>query len=142
MVTNNKPTGRSTSLPNGVAQGAVAAMALTLGGSAIIAKAVEMEMIEEKKIGYAIMVLLILVSWISGELAYKKVKTHKLLVCMASGFTYLSLLTLITAIFFGGQYTAMWETTLLVLCGSILAYLRTDKKKRRADRRRTKIRNC
>lgn len=141
MVTNHKPTGRSVSMPAGLTQGAIMAMVLTIAGCAIIAKAVETEILAENRMGYAIMIMLILTSWVSALYSHKKIKTRRVVVCMISGGIYMMVLMGITALFFGGQYTAVGETALLVFCGSMLASLQTSKEKRRGGKSRVKIRN-
>ena len=57
MVANKKITGRATSLPAGLAIGAVCSLAATLILTAILAKLVEAETLPVEKVGYGIMVL-------------------------------------------------------------------------------------
>ena len=63
MVANKKITGRATSLPAGLAIGAVCSLAATLILTAILAKLVEAETLPVEKVGYGIMVLLIVSSF-------------------------------------------------------------------------------
>lgn len=141
MVSNHKPTGRSISMPAGLAKGAALAMGVTIAGSALIAKAVEKELLEEEKIGYAIMVMLILASYTGAINSYKKIKRRRLPVCMFSGVIYLCLLMVVTVLFFGGQFSAVGETGLLIICGSFLASMPVTMKKRRKGKGKIKISN-
>lgn len=141
MVSNHKPTGRSISMPAGLAKGAALAMGVTIAGCALIAKAVEKELLEEEKIGYAIMVMLILASYTGAIYSYKKIKRRRLPVCMFSGVIYLCLLMVVTVLFFGGQFSAVGETGLLIICGSFLASMPVTMKKSRKGKGKIKISN-
>ena len=70
MVANKKITGRATSLPAGLAIGAVCSLAATLILTAILAKLVEAETLPVEKVGYGIMVLLIVLGCVIGSAAF------------------------------------------------------------------------
>ena len=142
MVTDRKPTGRSLSMPGGLAAGALAAMAITLAGTAILAKLISDEIIPQSGTGYGIMVMLILGSWAGAVISKNKIRRRKLLVCMASAGVYFGLLLLMTALFFGGQYSGVGETALLILCGASLGLIMVPQRKAGRKPKKLKIRCC
>ena len=115
MVANKKITGRATSLPVGLAIGAACSLAATLILTAILAKLVEAETLPVEKIGYGIMVLLIVSSFAGAMISFGRIKRQRMLVCIVSGVVYFAMLMSMTALFFGGQYSAVGTTALLVL---------------------------
>ncbi len=123
MQLNSKPTGLAMSIPGALTLSGVLALILTLISSAILAKMVEIQRIPEQNIGYGVMGLLVVVSFVCAILAAGKVKHQRLLVCISSGAVYWGILLAITALFFGGQYEAVGETGLMILCGSGAAAL-------------------
>ena len=134
----NRNTGRAMSLPAGLAVGAGCSLAMTLGLTAVLAKLVEAETIPVEKIGYGIMVLLVTSSFAGAMVSFGRIKRQRLLVCGVSGVIYFAVLMSVTALFFGGQYSAVGVTALLVLAGSAAAALLGLRQGRGA--KRTKIR--
>lgn len=64
------------------------------------------------------MVLLIVSSFAGAMISFGRIKRQRMLVCIVSGVIYFAILMSITALFFGGQYSAVGTTALLVLAGS------------------------
>ena len=138
MIINRKATGRASSMPIGVLAGGACALAGTMLTSAVLAKLVDMEIIPQDKIGYGIMALLLLCAFLGANEACRRVKRQYLIVSAISAGFYYSMLLSVTALFFGGQYSGMGVTAVLVLCGSLLAvFLRSGN---REGRKRRKIR--
>lgn len=123
MHLNHKPTGLAMSIPGALTLSGSLGLILTLFSSAVLAKLVEIQRIQEQNIGYGIIGMLLVVSFLCAVLAAEKVKHQRLMVCLLSGAVYWCLLLAITALFFGGQYEAVGETGLLILCGSAIAAL-------------------
>lgn len=123
MVLNQKPTGRASSMPKGLLAAGVSSLGITLLGAAVLAILVDKEFLEENKIGYGVMMILLIASYVGAIIAWRKIKHQRLVVCLSAGGIYFAILLSITALFFGGQYSAVGETALLVLCGSVLAVL-------------------
>lgn len=123
MVTNHKATGRASSLPGGLAWGALVNMALTLIGSGVVAFLVDRETMPVNGIGYGAMVILVVSALSGAMMAWKKIKRLRLQVCLLSGGIYYMMLLGMTMLFFGGQFSGMGVTALMVACGSILAIL-------------------
>ena len=125
-------------MPIGVLAGGACAFAGTMLTSAVLAKLVDMEIIPQDKIGYGIMALLLLCAFLGANEACRRVKRQYLIVSAISAGVYYSMLLSVTALFFGGQYSGMGVTAVLVLCGSLLAvFLRSGN---REGRKRRKIR--
>ena len=123
MIKNVKPTGRAMSMPGGLALGAAFSMGITLAGCLLLAKFVHYGSIKPDSIGYGILVLLLIASFLGAVLAQGKIKRRIWLVCMLSGILYFTILLSITALFFGGQYYGVGVTGLLVMCGAMTAGL-------------------
>lgn len=123
MVANRKPTGRAVSMPAGLSMGALFAVIWTILGAVIVGKLVDSETIPESAIGYGSAVILLTASFGAAMVAFGRIKRQRALVCMAAGGIYFLLLLSVTALFFGGQYTGMGVTALLILAGSGTALL-------------------
>lgn len=120
MTVNAKPTGRASTIPVGLAWGAGTAMAGTLLGAGIGAKLMDKGYISWRSSGYAVLVILILSAWLGASVAAGKIKRQRLAVCLASAMIYFIVLMLVTALFFGGKYSGVGETMLLIFCGSMM----------------------
>ena len=136
MQAKRKFSGRAVSIPTGLAISAAAMLGLTVLGSCILAYAMEQSRIQEENIGWWIMGMLFLIPVLGSGMAAGKIKHRKAAVCLASGGIYLAILFSITALFFGGQYEAVWETTVPVIGGCCLGTLLFAKPKRQPGRRR------
>lgn len=123
MTVNRKPTGTASTIPSGLAAGALIAAALTIFGSLLTAKLIDQEIIAWKSCGYAVLMILLVSSWAGATVSSERIKRQRLLMCLASGGIYLTLLLIATALFFGGQYSGVGETALLIFCGSMLSSL-------------------
>lgn len=121
--------------------GALTSLAITILGSGILAKLVDKEIMAESSIGYGIMVMLILGAYLGAMVSYRKIKRQRLPVCLGSGGIYLGILLSMTALFFGGQYSGVGVTALLIFCGSFLAVLPGFREKRGGKRLKMKITN-
>ena len=67
-----------------------------------------------------------------------KMKKQVLPVCLACGIGYFGLLILLTALFFGGEYSGVGASGLMILCGSILAAMTGTGQGRRGKRLKRK----
>lgn len=117
MGNNQRLSGRADSIPVGLTVGAISSILLTLVCSIILAKMVDKGKIQWENIGYGIMVQTMASSFAGAKIAYMRVKRQRLLICLLSGAIYYSVLIVIAAVFFGGQYDGMAVTALLVLAG-------------------------
>lgn len=122
MVTG-KRTGRASSLPTGVGIGVAAALGWTMLWAGILAKLISMETLPEEAVGYGAMIILLSSAFLGAMLAYGKIKSKRLQAGLLTGAGYYLSLLAMTAMFFGGQYTGMGVTGLLVFAGSGTAVL-------------------
>lgn len=141
MKAVKKPTGRASSMPKGLTVGALGGLGILMAGAAILAKLIDGKILQETAIGYGVMGILILASYIAARLSYKKIKRKRLAVCMASGAVQFAILLGITALFFDGEYNAVGVTALLILCGSGLAAMQRSDRSRGEKRKKIRIPN-
>lgn len=141
MIATKKPTGRASSMGAGLVIGGLSGLIITLFGSAILAKLIDANVFPETSIGYGVMVILLLESFLGALLAFAKIRRQRLLVCMATGLIQFLLLLSMTALFFGGQYSGVGVTALLILCGSALAALLGLRENRGGKMRKIRIPN-
>ena len=135
-----KMTGRAINLPAGTFLGAVLAFGWTILTSALLAWLVHKEVLKEENIGYGSMAILLSSALLGSMLAYSKVHRQKLWLCICVGIVYYLMLLSLTALFFGGQYTGMGVTGLLILggCGTA-ALIETEAENRKGKGRKIRI---
>lgn len=138
-MTNGKRTGRTMSMPAGLAVGGVTSLTITLAGTAALAWLIHREVMAMENVGYGIMCLILAASFLGAVTAFRKIRRRRVLVCTGAGVVYLGILLAITALFFGGQYSAVGVTSLLVLCGSLCAGLLGLRQGRGVGRRKIKL---
>lgn len=142
MTVNRKPTGTAATIPAGLAGGVLTAVAVTLLGAAITAKLIDSQLMGWNTSGYAVLIILILSSWLGAVAAAQRTKRLRLAVCAGTGILYFATLLLITALFFGGQYSGVGETALLVFCGSMLGVFTGYGGKKGRKRRKMTRHHC
>lgn len=137
MTARAYQSGKAVSTPRGLLWGAIYSTIITLGMCAAIAYGMDRGYLQEKDIGYAVMILLIVASYVGAWVSNRKIKRQKAKISLMSGGIYMTVLLSITALFFGGQYNAVPETALLILCGSILAMITGNSRTKRKHMRKT-----
>ncbi len=133
---NRKQTGRAVTMPAGLAWGSAVSVLGTVLGAMIAAKMIDTGTMEHNRIGYAVLVTLLMSAFMGATVAAKKVKRQMVMTCILSGSMYFVILLSITALFFGGQYEAVGVTALLVFGGSLLAVLLLARPKNMNRRRK------
>ena len=141
MTVNRKPTGTAVPMPKGLAVGTLSAVAMTLAGCLVVSYLVDRQWLVWDSIGYAVLVILLLSAWTAAALASGMVKRQRLMVCLMAGGCYLLSLLAATALFFGGRYSGVGETGLLILCGSLLGVFTPTRRKNRKNIRKISVRN-
>ena len=141
MKSLNKPTGRASSMPQGLAVGVLWGLVIVLFGAAVLAKLIDANILQENAVGYGVMTILMLASYVEARVSYGKIKRKQLIVCMASGGLLFGILLGATALFFDGQYSAVGVTALLILCGSGLAAMHHPGRNRGGKRQKIRIPN-
>ena len=142
MVVNQKVTGTASSMPIGLAVGALISLLITLAGSLIAAYGISREWIQEIGIGYAAMGILLLSSIAGAKTAMQQIKHSFVMVSLLSGVLYYGLLVAINILFFGGVYQGMGVTLLVIAagCGSTLFMQSRRGGKQRQRKRKRKHR--
>jgi putative membrane protein (TIGR04086 family) len=128
-------------MPAGLAVGAAASTATTVLLTALMAKLMESETLQENAMGYGIMIVLVLSSFLGAVLSYGRIKRQRLIVCVLSAILYFMILISITALFFGGQYSGVGVTALMIICGAGLAILPGFPGEKGAKNPKIRIRN-
>ena len=115
--------GRAVSVPVGLGISLIITGTLTITATAVIAIMINNEIIQWTQVGFWIMVILLVSSFLGGKIAIYTIKRQRMLVSFMSGVLYWALLLCITALLFGGNYGSVWETGALIIAGSITAAL-------------------
>ena len=118
MMRNHKVTGRALSMPAGFAIATSISLGVMLMLSAFLAKLISSEKLEWEKVGYGIAIMLLVTSMIGTKTACSIIKRRRLLTCALAGILYWVTLLIISALFFGGQFSGIGTTGILILCGS------------------------
>lgn len=139
MVMNRKVTGTASSMPAGLAAGAILSAAFTVLGALIAAHLISKEIIGQDKIGYCSMIILLIASFTGSSIACGKIKRRRLLVSGISCLIYYAMLLAATALFFDGIYEGMGVTVLLIICGSAFSVITGSKGQGSGSRRRNPI---
>ena len=142
MTVNRKPTGMTSSVPGGLACGIGISAVITVLGCLITAKLIDGEIIPWNGCGYAVMVILMLSSWTGATVSRRKIRRRILSVSLASGAGYFLMLMAATALFFGGQYSGVGETALVIFCGSMLGFFTGIQRKPKPNPGKRRRRNC
>lgn len=119
MNTTYKATERASSLLTGLIMGAAVSTGITLMITALLAILLDREVISWEKIGYAILIMIMLSAFMGGVTAYNRIRRQRVLISLMAGLIYWGVLLSVTALFFGGQYEAVGVTALLVAGGSL-----------------------
>ena len=114
----NFKRGKAASIPAGILAGGVTGLAISVAGAVAAGKMLDLEWIPVASIGYGAMVILLASSYLASQMAWNRVKHQRILVSLGAGGSYYLMLLAMTALFFGGQYSAVGVTALLVLAGS------------------------
>ena len=127
MVLNKKVSGRASSIPAGLAVSGVASMVTTLMVTAIGASLIARETLPQEQFGFCAIAALLLGSIFGAVTAVKRIKHRKMLVGVLSGVVYYIMLLGMTVLFFGGRFSGLGVTLLVVLCGSLIGALLSSK---------------
>lgn len=117
-----KKRNTASSIPAGLGIGLLISIVITLVGSAITAYLIHSENIPQEGMGYGVIITLLLSTVAGAWVAVSRIQRQRLQMCMISGLCYYLTLLAMTALFFGGQYSGMGITALVVLggCGTVI----------------------
>ena len=142
MRVNRKPTGRADSVPVGLGWGLLTSVVITLSGCLLTAHLINREILSWDHSGYGVMVILLLSAWAGAAVTAAKIKRRKAVMCIGAGTAYFLLLMAMTALFFGGRYSGVGETGLMIFCGSMLGILTGIREKRGRNIPKLRSSNC
>lgn len=129
---------QSSGLVRKVCFGAGISMAITVILAMVNAWMICSEKMPEKTIGYGVMLIILVSSYMGSLIACKMHGTNKLATTMITGGIYMAVLLVMGVLLFDGTLTAVGETSLLVLCGCVLAAMWSS---RRTKTKKYKIPN-
>lgn len=140
MVVNQKPSGTAKSMPAGLAMGWIAEMLITAAACLLLAMLILNGRAGWEAMGYGVMVILLLSSYLGAAISCKLIERRKLLVCAISGAVYLLTLLAIVILFFDGSFGAVWAPAMLIAGGvtaaAFIHYRGTQERGRRKRKRR------
>ena len=142
MRVNRKPTGRAVSVPVGLGWGLLTSVVITLTGCLLAAYLINREILSWNHSGYCVMVILLLSAWAGAAVTAGKIKRRRAVMCLGAGIGYFLMLIAMAALFFGGHYSGVGETGLMIFCGSMLGVLTGIREKRGRNTPKFRPRNC
>ena len=127
MIAKRKTMG-ATGLGKSAAAGSMVSVIVSLLISIVITTMLNAEKMTDIGMGYAVMVMLLLSSY-SGAYASCKIRNEQRLISsLLTGAMYFMILAGIAILLFEGRFNAVWESALLIVCGSLLAAMWTSRK--------------
>lgn len=142
MRVNQKPTGRAVAVPVGLGWGLLTSAVITLLGCLLTAHLINREILSWDHSGYGVMVILLLSAWSGAAVTAGKIKRRRAVMCIGAGAAYFLMLMAVTALFFGGRYSGVGETGLMIFCGSMLGIFTGIREKRRRNTVKFRTHNC
>jgi putative membrane protein (TIGR04086 family) len=122
MVTSKKVRGRATPMSAGIAWGVLVTVLTTVLLVAALVWLVLANKIDVAQLGYYIMGILILSSFLGAIVSGLKIKRRWLLVSVVVGGIYYLLLLLMTAFVFGGYFRGVGVTGAMIMLGSVASW--------------------
>ena len=141
MITAGRSSGKTMSVPGGLALSGAISMGITLLASLLLAKLLDSQTISWEQTGYWIMAMLFAAAFAGARAAIRAIRRQRLVVTLMSAALYWGTLLCLTALFFGGNFDAVPETALVIIAGSGCAAMVSlpQKKRRGAGRRKRKL---
>ena len=134
-----KISGRAPSLGKSVAAGVLLGTAWTLLCAVVLAKLIDSGVMPMEKVGYGSMAAVLSAVFAGASLAGRKAGHMVIQAAAISGAAYFLCLLLVNALFFGGSYSGMAVTFVLIALATLLAILAAGKGSGRHGRKRYKI---
>ena len=125
-------------LPKGLGIGLAVSAITTVTGSAISAWLFHSEKIGEGSIGYVTLILLFLSAALGAFTSVRLINQKRLVICLSEGGIYLLFLLAMTALFFEGTYSGIWESALVIMAGVLSVALLSIKGNHSVKRKRRK----
>ena len=138
MIYRSKHRGSHVSGPVALITGTGISLGIILLGSSVLALMTHREMIGSDKIGYGVMILLIAATFLGCKTACGKTDEKRMLISALSAMVEFMVLVGMNILFFGGRFSGVGETLLLLLCGGGLAALPRKEGRRQVKTHRMK----
>ena len=135
MTTTIKHNGKAKSIPGGMAIATAVSMITTFLLSGLIAYGLHIEKMTWEQAGYWIMGMLFSASFLGSKCAYAAIKHQRGLLAVMHGVIYWGMLLCLTALFFGGEFGAVWETACIIGAGCGTAGLISGPERKKQRRR-------
>lgn len=132
-------SGRAPSLWRAASTGLLLAVVWTIGCAMVLAKLLDSEIIKMESLGYGSMVTVLSGVFLGASTAGRRTGHMAALASGATGAAYYLSLLLVNALFFGGGYTGMGVTLVLVALASVAAAALGRQGRGAPRRRRYKI---
>ncbi len=134
-----KATGRAPNIVSCILRGIGAAAAITLLGAVAVAKLVDGEVMPRESIGYGAMAVLLVASFLGAKLGKQGAGHQAMKTGIGAGIGYFLALLAVNFLFFGGSFSGMGISLLLILLGTGLAVLPMGQGRGTRGRKRYKI---
>ena len=118
MTISGKNTGRSMSLAGGLALSGAVSLGITLLLSILLAILLDRQLLSWEQAGYWIMVMLFVAAFLGAKAAITAIRRQRIAAATMSGLLFWGLMLCFTALFFGGKFSAVPETALIIIAGS------------------------
>lgn len=132
-------TGRSPSVGKAVLKGTLTAMVSAFVCAAVLARLVDEEALRMENIGYGILAAHVLSVFLGTWAAIGRAGKDGVPAAALTAGCYYACLLLVNGLFFGGEFTGLGVTVLLVGIGTLGSILISCRGSRGAHRRRYKI---
>jgi putative membrane protein (TIGR04086 family) len=137
-----KAKGTATAIPIGVLWGAIISLLITIISALMLTWLTLNGITDQEKLGYSIMVSILLATMIGSFVSSTLVKRRKLLICWVTGMAYYITLLGINALLLGRNFQGVIAEGLLITAGSlisgILQFMKQRHKENSYERYRTR----
>jgi len=134
-----KITGRAPSLVRSVAAGVILSAVWTLVCAMILAKLIDSGVLPMEKVGYGSMASVLSAVFVGANLAGRKAGHMVVQAAAIAGAAYFVCLLLVNALFFGGSYSGLTVTLVLIGIATVAAVFTAGKGRRKPGHKRYKI---
>ena len=137
-----KAKGTATAIPIGVLWGVIISLLMTIISALMLTWLTLNGITDQEKLGYSIMVSILLATMIGSFVSSTLVKRRKLLICWVTGMAYYITLLGINALLLGRNFQGVIAEGLLITAGSlisgILQFMKQRHKENSYERYRTR----
>lgn len=137
-----KAKGTATAIPIGVLWGVIISLLITIISALMLTWLTLNGITDQEKLGYSIMVSILLATMIGSFVSSTLVKRRKLLICWVTGMAYYITLLGINALLLGRNFQGVIAEGLLITAGSlisgILQFMKQRHKENSYERYRTR----